>query len=77
MDKLIKLANDYPNESAEVFRLIVDLKITEHGFFLWRGTAENLIPVLLKSKAREETINIIHKLGGYGLIEFGRFLNNP
>ncbi len=75
VETLVDLCPDYPEETFNVFKLIVENKVAEHGFFIWRSAAEHLIPMLLDSPCREETIALIHKLGSYGLVEFGKFIN--
>lgn len=74
MERLIGLSDKYPKKVIEVFKLIVDKKVTDYGSLLWASSAEILIPQLMKTKYRKEVIDIIHKLASYGLVQFGQFL---
>ncbi len=74
MNRLISSADTYPQKVARIFQLIVENRIKEHGFFMWRDGAEILIPILLKTEAKEETVTIVRKLGALGFTEFGQFL---
>jgi len=76
VETLVTLCPKFPEKVLKVFKLIVDNKVTEHGFFLWRSAAEALIPILINSPYKQETIDIINKLGAYGMDEFGKFLNS-
>lgn len=74
VESLVNLCPDYPKETFEVFKLIVDNKVLEHGFYLWRSPAKSLVPMLMDSPYREGVIALIHKLGSYGLVEFWQIL---
>lgn len=66
MERLILSAKNCPVKVAQIFRIIVENRVREHGFFMWRDRARDLIPILLETDAKEETIIIIQKLGALG-----------
>ncbi|UXR65923.1 hypothetical protein EZJ49_06645 [Bdellovibrio bacteriovorus] len=74
MERLLDLAEKYPQKVAEVFRLMVDCRVADYGFYGWLEKAKILLPKLLKTEARETAIKTIHKLGAYGLNQFGSLL---
>lgn len=76
MERLLDLADKYPQKVAEVFRLMVDCRVADHGFYGWLEKAKILLPKLLKTEARETTVKAIHKLGAYGLNQFGALLKD-
>ncbi|KYG68760.1 hypothetical protein AZI87_05880 [Bdellovibrio bacteriovorus] len=76
MERLLDLADKYPQKVAEVFRLMVDCRVADHGFYGWLEKAKILLPKLLKTDARETAIKTIHKLGAYGLNQFGALLKD-
>lgn len=74
MERLISSAKTQSKKVAQIFQSIVENRIREHGFLMWRDSATTLIPILLETNAKEETIMIIRKLGALGFTEFGQFL---
>lgn len=76
MERLLELVDKYPQKVAEVFRLMVDCRVADHGFYGWIEKAKILLPKLLQTEARETAIKTIHKLGAYGLNQFGALLKD-
>ncbi len=73
VETLSDLCLEFPEKVLKVFKLIVDKKVREHGFYLWRSAAEELIPFLLKTEYHDETLQLVEKLGAYGMDEFRNF----
>jgi len=64
----------YPVKVAEVFRLIVEYRVSDYGLFGWLDKGQVFLPILLNSDAKETAIKIIHKLGAYGFNQFKTLL---
>lgn len=74
MGRLIGLADKHPAKVAEVFKVMVDYKVSDHGFYGWLHKGEVLLRKLLKTEAKKVAEETIHKLGAYGFRDLGTLL---
>lgn len=70
MDRLVSLSEKFPTKVAEVFRLIVEHRVSDYGFYGWLDKAEKLLVALMKTEMKDVAVKIIHKLGAYGFNQF-------
>lgn len=74
MGRLIDMASRHPIRVAEVLKLIVDLNVSDYGFYVWLDKGEILLRRLLKSEARSMAVDIVHSLGARGYRQYGELL---
>ena len=69
-------AFQYPEMVVRIIALVVNNRVNDHGIFMWDRYLHPILPVLLQSDVRSQTIDVVHKLGALGLTDFGRYLDN-
>lgn len=69
-DRLYQVCELHPIKVAEILDVVVSNKLIYQEFNMWRSGFDALIPILLNTKAKKETMAIINKLLLLGLVVF-------
>jgi hypothetical protein len=74
VEQLAALASAMPREAVECLRIMIEEAET-WGIYAWRDEAKKLLTIALeKPEARTEAIQLIHKIGAMGHLEFRELL---
>jgi len=73
VERLTVLANSHAGTSVECLRLILGSELENWEIYSWRKEAREILQIAIQSgeqKARETAINLVHRLGAMGYLEF-------
>jgi hypothetical protein len=80
VDRLALLASAHPAASVECLRLIIRSELKSWEIYSWRKQAKEILQVAIQSEdpnARATGIDLVHRLGAMGYLEFRNVLPNP
>jgi hypothetical protein len=73
VERLAILANSHAATSVECLRLIVGSELENWEIYSWRKEAKEILQIAIQcgeQKARETAIDLVHRLGAMGYLEF-------
>jgi hypothetical protein len=77
VERLVELADTSPKDVVECLKLLVETTEKPWGIYAWRDEAKKILATLIKSsdaQAREEAIELVHRLGSMGHLQFRELL---
>jgi len=79
VERLAAITTGHPRASVECLRLIVGSELESWEIYSWRNEAKQILQIAIQSadvKARETAIDLVHRLGAMGYLEFRDVLPN-
>ena len=73
VEQLASLADKYPREVIEIFRLMIEGEPDGFQMYLWKKPGKELLQKVIQGKdkkAKEAAIDLVHRLGAMGYLDF-------
>jgi len=73
VEQLASLADKYPQQVIDCFRLMIEGEPDGYQMFLWKNPGKDLLQKLIQGtdqNAKEAAIDLVHRLGAMGHLEF-------
>ena len=77
VEQLASLAERFPRHVIECFRLMLEGEPDGYQMFLWKNPGKELLQKVILSEdqeAKEAAIDLVHRLGAMGYLEFRALL---